>query len=119
LAQSLKKWKKFQMTVNLPRSEAPCKISLRGASIIMRKVRDQPRTTRRDLVNDLKRAGTRVSKKTISNPWIKILKCTQSPPALAAHVQAHVKIANDHLDDPDEEWEKVMWSDKTKIELLV
>ncbi|KAK6300024.1 hypothetical protein J4Q44_G00300570 [Coregonus suidteri] len=40
----------------------------RGASMIMRKVRDQPRTTRQDLVNDLKRAGTpTVSKKTISN----------------------------------------------------
>ncbi|KAK6318858.1 hypothetical protein J4Q44_G00100690 [Coregonus suidteri] len=35
--------------------------------MIMRKVRDQPRTTRQDLVNDLKRAGTTVSKKTISN----------------------------------------------------
>ncbi|KAK6313993.1 hypothetical protein J4Q44_G00154520 [Coregonus suidteri] len=50
-----------------PRSGAPCKISPRGASMIMRKVRDQPRTTRQDLVNDLKRAGTTVSKKTISN----------------------------------------------------
>jgi hypothetical protein len=33
--------------------------------MIMRKVRDQPRTTRQDLVNDLKRAGTTVSKETI------------------------------------------------------
>ena len=30
-------------------------------------MRDQPRTTRQDMVNDLKRAGTTVSKKTISN----------------------------------------------------
>uniref|UniRef100_A0A8C8LNL7 tRNA-dihydrouridine(47) synthase [NAD(P)(+)] n=1 Tax=Oncorhynchus tshawytscha TaxID=74940 RepID=A0A8C8LNL7_ONCTS len=38
----------------------------------MRKVRDQPRTTRQDLVNDLKRAGTTVSKKTINNTlrWV-------------------------------------------------
>ncbi|KAK7154595.1 hypothetical protein R3I94_007807 [Phoxinus phoxinus] len=63
----VRKWRKFKMTVNLPRSGAPCKISPRGASMIMRKVRDQPRTTRQDLVNDLKRAGTTVSKKTISN----------------------------------------------------
>jgi transposase len=63
----IRKWKKFKMTVNHPRSGAPCKISPRGASIIMRKVRDKPRTTRQDLVNDLKRAGTTVSKKTISN----------------------------------------------------
>ncbi len=54
----IRKWKKFKMTVNLPRTGAPCKISPRGASMILRKVRDQPRTTREDLVNDLKRAGT-------------------------------------------------------------
>uniref|UniRef100_A0AAZ3QXW4 SAM domain-containing protein n=1 Tax=Oncorhynchus tshawytscha TaxID=74940 RepID=A0AAZ3QXW4_ONCTS len=51
----IRKWKKFKMTVNHPRSGAPCKISPRGASMIMRKVRDQPRTTQQDLVNDLKR----------------------------------------------------------------
>ncbi|KAI3356592.1 hypothetical protein L3Q82_017789 [Scortum barcoo] len=35
-----------------------------------------------------------------------------------AHVQARLKFANDHLDDPEEAWEKVMWSDETKIELF-
>ncbi len=63
----IRKWKKFKMTVNLPRTGAPCKISPRGVSMILRKVRDQPRTTREDLVNDLKRAGTTVSTVTISN----------------------------------------------------
>jgi len=78
------------MMVNLPRSGAPCKISTRGASRIMRKERDQPRTTWQDLVNDLKRAGTTVSKKTIRNTLRhQILQRTQGPPA------------------PQEEWEKV------------
>ncbi len=63
----IRKWKKFKMTVNLPRTGAPCEISPRGVSMILRKVRDQPRTTREDLVNDLKRAGTTVSTVTISN----------------------------------------------------
>jgi len=35
-----------------------------------------------------------------------------------AHVKAHLKFANDYLDDPEESWEKVMWSDETKIELF-
>ncbi len=61
----IRKWKKFKMTVNLPRTGAPCKISPRGVSMILRKVRDQPRTTREDLVNDLKRAGTTISTVTI------------------------------------------------------
>ncbi|CAM4646989.1 unnamed protein product [Leuciscus chuanchicus] len=113
----IRKWKKFKMTVNLPRSGAP-----RGASMIMRKVRDQPRTTRQDLVNDLKRAGTTVSKKTISNTLrrhgLKSCSARKVPLLKPAHVQARLKFANDHLDDPEEEWEKVMWSDETKIELF-
>ncbi len=63
----IRKWKKFKMTVNLLRTGAPCKISPRGVSMILRKVRDQPRTTQEDLVNDLKRARTTVSTVTISN----------------------------------------------------
>ncbi|KAK6320198.1 hypothetical protein J4Q44_G00093050 [Coregonus suidteri] len=118
----IRKWKKFKMTVNHPRSGAPCKISPRGASMITRKVRDQPRTTRQDLVNDLKRAGTTVSKKTISNTLrrhgLKSCSARKVPLLKPAHVQAHLKFANDHLDDPEEEWEKVMWSDETKIELF-
>ncbi len=49
----IRKWKIFKMTVNLPRTGAPCKISPRGVSIILRKVRDQPRTTREDLVKSM------------------------------------------------------------------
>ncbi|CDQ60164.1 unnamed protein product [Oncorhynchus mykiss] len=37
LGAIIRKWKKFKMTVNHPRSGAPCKISPRGASMIMRK----------------------------------------------------------------------------------
>uniref|UniRef100_A0AAY5K8I9 Transposase Tc1-like domain-containing protein n=1 Tax=Esox lucius TaxID=8010 RepID=A0AAY5K8I9_ESOLU len=110
------------MPVNLPRSGALCKISPRGASMIMRKVRDQPRTTLQDLVNDLKRAGITVSKKTISNTLcrhgLKSYSARKVPLLKPAHVQACLKFANDHLDDPEEEWEEVMWSDETKIEVF-
>ncbi len=83
----IRKWKKFKMTVNLPRTGALCKISPHGVSMILRKVRNQPRTTQEDLVNDLKRAGTTVSMVTINNTtpsWIKILQHVQGPPAQAS-----------------------------------
>ena len=63
----IRKWKKHKVTANLPRSGAPCKISPRGISIMMRKVRDQPSTTQKEFVNDLKAVGTTVTKKTVSN----------------------------------------------------
>ncbi|CDR00776.1 unnamed protein product, partial [Oncorhynchus mykiss] len=79
-------------------------------------------TTRQDLVNDLKRAGTTVSKKTISNTLhrhgLKSCSAHKVPLLKPAYVQVRLKFANDHLDDPEEEWEKVMWSDETKIELF-
>ncbi|KAI4890926.1 hypothetical protein NFI96_009968 [Prochilodus magdalenae] len=118
----IRKWKKCKITDNLPRSGAPCKISPRGASMILRKVRNEPRITRQDLVNDLNRAGTTVSKKTISNTprrqGLKSCSARKVPFLKPTHVKARLKFANDHLNDPEEEWEKVMWSDETKIELF-
>ncbi|KAI4873602.1 hypothetical protein NFI96_001400 [Prochilodus magdalenae] len=35
-----------------------------------------------------------------------------------AHVEARLKYANDHLKDEPSYWEKVLWSDETKIELF-
>ncbi len=81
----IRKWKKHKQTVNLPRSGAPCKISPRGVSVIMRTVRNQPKTTREDLVNDLKVAGTIVTKKTPGNTLrregLKSCSAPQGPPA--------------------------------------
>ena len=92
---------------------------------MMRKVRDQPSTTQEELVNDvndLKAVGTKVTKRTISNTLHREgLKscCPRTVPLLKkAHVQARPKFAKEHLDDPEEAWEKVMWSDETKIELF-
>lgn len=45
-----------------------------------------------------------------------ILQHTQGPPVKPAHVQTGT-FAGDHLDEPEEAWEKVLWSDETKIEL--
>ncbi|KAI4883505.1 hypothetical protein NFI96_024963, partial [Prochilodus magdalenae] len=114
----IRKWKKLNMTFNLPPTGAPRKISPRGVSMILKKVRNQPRTTREELFNDLKRAGTTVSKVTVGNTLrrhsLKSCMARKVPLLKSAHVQARLKFAHDHLDDPEESWEKVLWSGETK-----
>ncbi|KAI3375427.1 hypothetical protein L3Q82_021913 [Scortum barcoo] len=118
----IRKWKTYKTTDNLPRSGAPCKISPRGVKMITRTVIKNPRTTRGDLVNDLQRAGTKVTKATISNTLrrqgLKSCSARRVPLLKPVHVQARLKFAREHLDDPEEDWENVIWSDETKIELF-
>ena len=101
----IRKWKKHKVTANHPRSGAPRKISPCGISMIMRKVRDQPSTTQEELINDLKAVRTTVTKRTISNTLHREeLKscCARKVPLLKkAHVQACLKFAKEHLDDPE------------------
>ncbi len=41
--------------------------------------------------------------------------CRRVPLLKPVHVQARLKFAREHLDDPEEDWENVIWSDETKI----
>ncbi|KAK3567684.1 hypothetical protein QTP86_021611 [Hemibagrus guttatus] len=118
----IRKWKTYKTTDNLPRSGAPRKISPRGVKMITRTVSKNPRTTRGDLVNDLQRAGTKVTKAAISNTLrrqgLKSCSARRVPLLKPVHVRARLKSAREHLDDPEEDWENVIWSDETKIELF-
>ncbi|KAJ4940165.1 hypothetical protein JOQ06_026474, partial [Pogonophryne albipinna] len=90
--------------------------------MMTRTVSKNPRTTRGDLVNDLQRAGTKVTKAIISNTLrrqgLKSCSARRVPLLKPIHVQARLKFAREHLDDPEEDWENVIWSDETKIELF-
>ncbi|KAK3569437.1 hypothetical protein QTP86_030069 [Hemibagrus guttatus] len=75
-----------------------------------------------DLVNDLQKAGTKVPKATISNTLrrqgLKSCSARRVPLIKPVHVRVRLKFAREHLDDPEEDWENVIWSDETKIELF-
>lgn len=108
----VRKFKKYNLTINRPRSGAPQKISPRGVAMIMRTVRNRPATTQQELVNDLKAAGTTVTRKTIGNTLrrngLKSCSARKVPLLKKAHVKARLKYANDHLKDVRSDWEKVI-----------
>lgn len=87
---------------------------------MLRKLRDQLRITQDELLNDLKGAGTTLNKKKVGNTLCCTglrSYCARKVPLLKkAHVQAHLKCANEHQNDSQKSWENGMWSDKTKIE---
>src|SRR4029434_5118763 len=101
----IRKWKQHQTTVNRSRSGAPCKISPRAVSMILQNVRDNPRTTQGELVNDLKAAGTSVTIGNTLRHGLKSCSARKVPLLKEAHVQGRLKFANDHLNDSKEDWE--------------
>ncbi len=101
------KWKEHKITVNLARSGAPRKISPRGVSVIMRTVRNQHRTTREYLVNDLKAVTKKTFGNTLRREGLKSSSARKVPLLQKAHVQTRLKFAN----DSEKNWVKVLWSD--------
>lgn len=78
---------------------------------------------REELVNDLKVVGSTVTKQTIGNTIRRYgLKscsaCTRSPSLRRDMYRTHLKFANDHLNDSQKDWEKVLWTGETKIEFF-
>lgn len=108
----VRKWKKYKITENLPRCGAPCKISPHGVQMILETVKNDPRTTRKELVNELERTGTTVTKSTISN----ILRRHGYRSCSAVNFQDHIDYED--LDDTEEDWEYDMLSNEAKVEVF-
>ena len=117
------RWKSFYLTTSLPCSGRPTKISLRMARNLVRKARNNPRLNRSELQKDLQSSGTNVCKNTIRTVLRKRGFHSRSPRKTPLLKQIHVNnclnFAKEHMSKPSSFWDKILWSDETKIELKI
>jgi transposase len=119
----IRKYKKFGDGItNIPRTGRPRKLNESNSRWISRKVQKDPFITRSEIQTDLKGAGIDVSKDTISRALNRTGLISRSPrkvPLLKRqHVKARLKFVETYEEKRREFWEKVIWSDETKIELF-
>jgi transposase len=118
----IRKFKEYGSTVNLPRTGAPRKIDLRSRRLLLRKIKNKPMMTRKELKTDLEGSGTGVSERTISRELhrngIKCFTPRKTPMLRKNHVASRLSFAKEHLEKGHAFWKTVIWSDETKIELF-
>jgi len=116
------KWKQFHTTVTLPRSGRPAKISPRTAVKLVRDVSKDPKLTSKDLQASLAAADVDVHASTIRKKLnsfgINGRSARRKPLLSKKNIAARLKFAMDHLDETDDFWNNVLWTDESKVELF-
>ena len=122
VGDTVRSWKSFHLSTSLPHSGRPTKMSDRTARNLVRKAQNNPQLTCSELQKDLQSSGTNVCKNTIRTLLRKSAFHSRSPRKTPLLKEIHVKkrqnFAEEHLSKPSSFWDKILWSDETKIELF-
>ncbi|KAF7670306.1 hypothetical protein LDENG_00272020 [Lucifuga dentata] len=109
------KWRKHGTVVNLPRSGRPTKITPRAHRRLIQEVTKEPRTTSKALQASLASVKVSVHDSTIRKRLGKNGIHGRVP---RKNTKARLTFAKKHLDDPQDFWENILWTDETKVELF-
>lgn len=118
----IKKWKKQGSVSNKPRTGAPKKITPRACSKLVRLVKKNPRVTRKELVEEISLTGVSVTRQTVANTLrnagLRKYRARRVPLLKKKHLEARKKYATDMLKKDNAYFDKILWSDETKVELF-
>ena len=121
--QIVYKWRKFSTIVTLPRSGRPAKITPRARRIIFQEVTKNPRVTSKDLQASLALANVSVNESTVRQTLNKHGvhgRIARRKPLLSKkNIAARLMFAKGHMDEPEGYWKNILWTDVSKVELLV
>ena len=122
VASIIRKWKKFGTTRTLPRAGRPSKLSERERRALFREVTKNPMVTLPELQHSSVERGESSRRTTISaaihQSGLYGRVARRKPPLSKRHMAAHLEFAKMHLKDSQTIWNKILWSDETKIELF-
>uniref|UniRef100_A0A803K548 Transposase n=1 Tax=Xenopus tropicalis TaxID=8364 RepID=A0A803K548_XENTR len=116
------KCRKYGTTVTLPRTGRPSKIDEKTRRKLVREATKRPTATLKELQEYLASTGCVVHVTTIyhtlhmSGLWGTVAR--RKPFLTKKNIQARLHFAKTHLKSPKSMWEKVLWSDETKVELF-
>ena len=89
---------------------------------LVRKKHKNPRLTRSELQKDLQSSGTNVCKNTIRSVLrmrgVHSRSPRKTPLLKKIHIRNRRNFTEKHLGKPSTFWDKILWSDETKIELF-
>ena len=118
----IRKWKLHHTTQALPRKGRPSKLSAQTRRRLVREATERPTITLKELQSSVAGSGVMVHQSTISrglhNTGLYGRMARKKPLLKKYHLKARLEFARKHESDPAAMWEKVLWSDETKIELF-
>ncbi|KAG2468178.1 TC1A transposase, partial [Polypterus senegalus] len=117
VASIIHKWKKFETTRTLPRAGRPSKLSDQGRRVLVREVTKNPMATLSVLERGKPSRRTTISA-AIHQSGLYGRVARRKPLLSKRHMAARQEFAKRHLKDSQTMRNKILWSDKTKIELF-
>ncbi|MBN3277122.1 TCB1 transposase, partial [Polyodon spathula] len=117
----IRKWKLHHTTEPLPRKGHPSKLSTQTRRRLVRAT-ERPTITLKELQSSMAGRGVMVHQSTISralhNTGLYGRVARKKPLLKKYHLKARLQFVRKHESYPAAMWEKVLWSDETKIELF-
>jgi len=109
-------------TNTLPRSGHPSKLDGRARRTLIREATKRPKATLKDLQGFMAGTGQSVHMTTISQALHKAglygRVARKKPFLKKCHTQSCLRYAKTHLEDWKTIWQKLLWSDETKIDFF-
>ena len=122
ISSFIARFKRHNTVENKKRTGAPRKISPRLSGKLGCLINQNSMVMREKLQEDLHSSGCSVTKRTISNEilrnGLKSRRLKKTPLLLKQHRDARLKFIRQHKEKENSFWERVLWTDETKIVLF-